>query len=69
MRMSPLPLASVRAGGERRGEEVTPDGGGAVERGSFCKPKVNSPVVNAGTLDDAKDPEVKDGKCDIGAVA
>ena len=31
-------------------------------------PKAGSPGINAGSPDDAKDPEVKDGKCDIGAI-
>lgn len=31
-------------------------------------PKADSPAVNAGSPADSKDPQVKDGKCDIGAV-
>jgi hypothetical protein len=31
-------------------------------------PKADSPVLNAGSPADSKDPQVKDGKCDIGAI-
>jgi hypothetical protein len=31
-------------------------------------PKADSPVINAGSPADSKDPAVKDGKCDIGAI-
>ncbi len=30
--------------------------------------KVGSPAIDTGSPEDAKDPEVKDGKCDIGAI-